>query len=107
MLRPTHSPLSKRVRIHSHVTKSKFLHVEDALNIVQGKTRIFARIYHRNQGMQTHCHLTRKAVQSVGTLVFAKKQTECNTYARYRQEKGAGHPSRRALLQFYQQQMTV
>ncbi len=103
MLRPTHSPLSKRVRIHSHVTKSKFLHVEDALNVGQGKTRI----YHRNQGMQTHCHLTRKAVQSVGTLVFAKNQTECNTYARYRQEKGAGQPSKRALLQFYQQQMAV
>ncbi len=45
---------SNRVRIHSHVTQSKFLHVEDALNI--GKIRLFAGAYRKNNGMNTHGH---------------------------------------------------
>ncbi|MCP4422826.1 MAG: hypothetical protein GY805_39960 [Chloroflexi bacterium] len=45
---------TSRVRIHSHVTQSKFLHVEDALNI--GKIRLFAGEYRKNSGMNAHSH---------------------------------------------------
>lgn len=38
-----------RVRIYSHVTRSRFLHIEDALSI--DKLRLFAGIYQRGQGM--------------------------------------------------------
>ncbi|MCC6606232.1 MAG: hypothetical protein IT327_23700 [Anaerolineae bacterium] len=47
---PTPSPT--RVRIHSHVTQSRFLHVEDALTI--GKLRLFAGSYRKGQGMDAH-----------------------------------------------------
>lgn len=43
-----------RVRIHSHVTQSRFLHVEDALGI--GKIRLFAGTYRRGAGLQQHAH---------------------------------------------------
>lgn len=43
------TPSSTRVRIHSHVTQSRFLHVEDALTI--GKIRLFAGNYRKGQGM--------------------------------------------------------
>lgn len=52
----TNQSNATRVRIHSHVTQSRFLHVEDALGIGGGKFRIFGGIYRRNQGMRTHCH---------------------------------------------------
>ena len=48
------SPTPTRVRIHSHVTQSRFLHVEDALNI--GKIRLFAGNYRKGQGMDSHSH---------------------------------------------------
>ena len=41
-----------RVRIYSHVTQSKFLHVEDSLAI--GKLRLFAGTYRRGHGMDDH-----------------------------------------------------
>jgi hypothetical protein len=40
------------VRLYSHVTKTRFLHVEDALSI--GKVRLFAGTYSRGQGMTTY-----------------------------------------------------
>ncbi|NLF65044.1 MAG: hypothetical protein GX579_10650 [Chloroflexi bacterium] len=43
-----------RVRIHSHVTQSRFLHVEDALGI--GKIRLFAGTYRRGAGLEQHGH---------------------------------------------------
>jgi hypothetical protein len=43
-----------RVRLYSHVTQSRFLHIEDSLHI--GKLRLFAGTYRRNQGMADHCH---------------------------------------------------
>ena len=48
------TPSPTRVRIHSHVTQSRFLHVEDALNI--GKIRLFAGSYRKGQGMDSHSH---------------------------------------------------
>lgn len=42
-------PSPTRVRIHSHITRSRFLHVEDALAI--GKFRLFAGNYRKGQGM--------------------------------------------------------
>lgn len=47
-------PSLLRVRIHSHVTQSRFLHVEDALGI--GKIRLFAGTYRRGAGLQEHAH---------------------------------------------------
>jgi hypothetical protein len=43
-----------RVRIHSHVTQSRFLHAEDALGI--GKIRLFAGTYRRGEGLEQHAH---------------------------------------------------
>ena len=43
-----------RVRIHSHVTQSKFLHVEDSLQF--GKLRLFGGTYRRSNGMEAHSH---------------------------------------------------
>ena len=40
--------LTERYRIYSHITKSRFLHVEDCLDI--GKIRLFAGEYRRGQG---------------------------------------------------------
>jgi hypothetical protein len=42
-----------------------------------------------------------------GTPVAAYNQTERSTYTRYRQTKGAIPPSKRVLLQYYQQQTAV
>ena len=42
-------PSPTRVRLYSHVTQSRFLHVEDALAI--GKLRLFAGNYVKGQGM--------------------------------------------------------
>ena len=47
-------PSPTRVRIYSHVTQSRFLHVEDALAI--GKLRLFAGNYRKGQGMDTYAH---------------------------------------------------
>ena len=44
----------QRVRIYTHMTQSRFLHVEDALSI--GKLRLFAGNYRKNQGMDSHNH---------------------------------------------------
>lgn len=41
---------TSRVRIASHVTQSRFLHVEDSLKI--GKVRLFAGTYRKGTGMQ-------------------------------------------------------
>jgi hypothetical protein len=50
-----HAPPSPtRVRIYSHITQSRFLHVEDALGLGSGKLRLFAGTYSRGLGMSTH-----------------------------------------------------
>jgi hypothetical protein len=41
-----------RVRLYSHVTKTRFLHIEDSLSI--GKVRLFAGAYVRSRGMTSH-----------------------------------------------------
>lgn len=46
------TPSPPRVRIHTHVTQTRFLHIEDALNL--GKVRLFAGTYSRGQGMSGH-----------------------------------------------------
>lgn len=43
-----------RVRIYSHLTQSRFLHIEDSLQI--GKVRLFAGRYKRKEGMSSHAH---------------------------------------------------
>lgn len=49
---PTTPSPRVRVRIYSHVTQARFLHVEDALGI--GKIRLFAGAYRRGQGVGDH-----------------------------------------------------
>lgn len=48
------NPSPTRVRIYSHVTQSRFLHVEDAFNI--GKIRLFAGSYRKGHGMNANGH---------------------------------------------------
>lgn len=43
-----------RVRIYSHITQSRFLHVEDALGLGSGKLRLFAGRYRRSEGTEAH-----------------------------------------------------
>ena len=43
-----------RVRIHSHITQSRFLHVGDALSI--GKIRLFAGSYRKGHGINANGH---------------------------------------------------
>ncbi|HID53699.1 MAG TPA: hypothetical protein EYP41_16900 [Anaerolineae bacterium] len=47
-------PKSTRVRLHSHITQSRFLHVEEALNVGWGKLRLFAGRYKRSEGMKAY-----------------------------------------------------
>jgi hypothetical protein len=48
------APAAARVRIYSHVTQSRFLHIEDSLKI--GKVRLFGGTYRRGQGMAENGH---------------------------------------------------
>jgi hypothetical protein len=45
---------AQRYRIHTHMTKTRFLHAEDALDI--GKVRLFAGQYRRGQGADVTAH---------------------------------------------------
>ena len=51
-LEQTLSPAATRVRIYSHVTQARFLHIEDTLAI--GKLRFFGGSYERGEGMSAH-----------------------------------------------------
>jgi hypothetical protein len=51
---PPESPTFARVRIYSHVTQSKFIHIEDTLHL--GKLRLFAGMYRRGKGMDAHAN---------------------------------------------------
>lgn len=59
------SPL--RVRIASHVTQSRFLHVEDSLAI--GKVRLFAGTYRKGSGMQEFANFYQEIADA--RVVFA------------------------------------
>jgi hypothetical protein len=48
------APAAARVRIYSHVTQSRFLHIEDSLKI--GKVRLFGGVYKRGRGMAQNGH---------------------------------------------------
>jgi hypothetical protein len=48
------TPAAARVRIYSHMTQSRFLHIEDSLKI--GKLRLFAGNYRRGHGMAEKGH---------------------------------------------------
>ncbi len=52
----TNQPNPTRVRIYSHITQSRFLHVEDALGLGMGKLRLFAGTYSRGQGMTAYAN---------------------------------------------------
>lgn len=53
-VQPPENPVPMRVRICSHVTQAKFLHIEDSLGI--GKLRLFAGTYRKGNGMDVHTH---------------------------------------------------
>ncbi|MFW6097985.1 MAG: hypothetical protein ACOC9Z_07905 [Chloroflexota bacterium] len=72
-----------RVRIHSHMTKSRFLHVEDALGI--GKIRLFAGTYARKRGLIQHSvHFVDIADARTVFAALARAQSDFN----YREYKG-------------------
>ncbi len=50
----TNQPSPTRVRIYSHITQSRFLHVEDALMI--GKVRLFSGNYRKGAGMKAYAN---------------------------------------------------
>ncbi|HRQ42628.1 MAG TPA: hypothetical protein PLD25_32345 [Chloroflexota bacterium] len=50
----TNQPNLTRVRIYTHITQSRFLHVEDALSI--GKVRLFGGNYRQGAGMTAYAH---------------------------------------------------
>jgi hypothetical protein len=50
----TNQPNPTRVRINSHITQSRFLHVEDALSI--DKIRLFAGSYRKGHGINANGH---------------------------------------------------
>ena len=82
-----------RYRIHSHLTRSRFLHVEDALDI--GKVRLFAGEYERGQGARvtaSHYLDVADALVLLNDLVWSKDVD----YVEY---KGAGgdRPTSRVL----------
>jgi len=51
---PEEPSIPMRVRIASHVTQSRFLHVEDSLQL--GKVRLYAGNYRRNAGASALRH---------------------------------------------------
>ena len=53
-VQPPENPVPMRVRICSHVTQAKFLHVEDSLAL--SKLRLFAGTYRKGEGANSHCH---------------------------------------------------
>jgi hypothetical protein len=72
-----------RVRIHSHVTRSRFLHVEDSLAI--GKLRLFAGVYERDRGLIQHSiHFVDIADARVVFGALARGEPDFN----YREFKG-------------------
>jgi hypothetical protein len=50
----SHQPSPTRVRIASHITQTRFLHVEDALAI--GKLRLFGGNYRQRQGTSSYAN---------------------------------------------------
>ena len=76
-------PSLTRVRIHSHMTQSRFLHVEDALGI--GKIRLFAGTYERQRGLIQHtAHFLDIADARVVFGALARAEPDFN----YREYKG-------------------
>ena len=72
-----------RVRIHSHVNRSRFLHVEDSLAI--GKLRLFAGVYERDRGLIQHSiHFVDIADARVVFGALARGEPDFN----YREFKG-------------------
>lgn len=92
---PTTPAPRVRVRIYSHVTQARFLHVEDALGI--GKIRLFAGAYRRGQGVDDHAgHYIDLADARVVFAALARGEPEFS----YREYKGTplsagsdGHPA--------------
>jgi hypothetical protein len=72
-----------RVRIHSHITRSRFLHVEDSMAI--GKIRLFAGVYERDRGLIQHSiHFVDIADARVVFGALARGEPDFN----YREYKG-------------------
>lgn len=84
---PPENPVPMRVRICSHVTQAKFLHIEDSLGI--GKLRLFAGTYRKGNGMDVHTHHFMD-VDDARVVFHALAMAEPNfTYKEY---KGTAQP---------------
>lgn len=86
---PSENPVPMRVRICSHVTQAKFLHVEDSLAL--SKLRLFAGTYRKGNGMTVNGHAQHFLNVEDARVVFrALAVAEPNfTYKEY---KGTAQP---------------
>jgi hypothetical protein len=50
---PAYPPDPIRTRIYSHITRSRFLHLEDSLTLASPKVRVFAGEFSKGQGMKS------------------------------------------------------
>ena len=86
-VQPPENPVPMRVRICSHVTQAKFLHVEDSLAL--SKLRLFAGTYRKGEGANSHCHHF-ISVEDARVVFHALAVAEPNfTYKEY---KGTAQP---------------
>lgn len=91
------TPSPTRVRIYSHVTQSRFLHVEDALSI--SKIRIFAGNYRKGHGMnaQGYAHAFVDIADArviFGALACGEQNFSHKEYKGTPPQKGKGAVSR-------------
>jgi hypothetical protein len=84
----------ERYRIHSHMTRSRFLHVEDALDI--GKLRLFAGEYVKGQGAQaTAVHYL--DVADARVLLSDLAWGKAVDYCEFKGSANSGEPTSRVL----------
>ena len=84
----------QRYRIHSHLTRSRFLHLEDALDI--GKVRLYAGEYKRGEGASStaaHCLDVADARVVFSDLAWGKAVD----YIEYKGTANGGRPTSRVL----------
>ncbi len=88
-VQPPENPVPMRVRICSHVTQAKFLHIEDSLGM--GKLRLFAGTYRKGNGMTVNGHAQHFLnVEDARVVFHALAVAEPNfTYKEY---KGTAQP---------------
>ena len=86
---PPENPVPMRVRICSHVTQAKFLHIEDSLGM--GKLRLFAGTYRKGNGMTVNGHAQHFLDVEDARVVFHALAVAEPNFA-YKEYKGTAQP---------------